>query len=144
MAEANVRREPTLPRSEISLICLLFPSASPLRRYKAEVRVSLIVYMHRITDNRMVGAPYKNLRMFGKLCGENAIGNVILTTIMWGNLQKHRSGLGELRETDLREKFWNGMHGSVVKRFYNTYESAWEVLNALDRAPVELLIQEEM
>jgi hypothetical protein len=94
----------------------------------------------------MAGTPYKNLRMFGKLCGEDAIGNVILTTTMWGNLPSKQPGLGEQREKELRDKYWKGMRekGSVVKRFYNTYDSAWEVLDAMDRKPVALLVQEEM
>jgi molybdenum-dependent DNA-binding transcriptional regulator ModE len=106
----------------------------------------MIVYMHRITDNRMAGTPYKNLKMFGKLCGDGAIGNVILTTTMWKNLPPKFPNLGEQREKELQDKFWAGMiaAGSVIKRFKDSYASAWDVLDAMNRPRVELLVQEEM
>jgi len=54
--------------------------------YKGHVNLATIVYLHRISDNRMSGSVLKNLRMFTSLCGEQAMPNVILATTMWSKV----------------------------------------------------------
>ncbi len=101
--------------------------------------------MHRISDNRMAGAPLKNLMMFSQLCGTAAAEGVVLSTTMWGSI---KDGTGESREQELKSKFWKGMLdcGAKVSRFELTRESAWatidEVQNSANKAA--LLLQEEM
>jgi molybdenum-dependent DNA-binding transcriptional regulator ModE len=72
--------------------------------------------------------------------------HVILTTTIWRNLPPKFPGLGEQREKELRDNFGAGMiaAGLVIKRFCDSYASAWDVLDATNRPRVELLIQEEM
>lgn len=74
-----------------------------LYSYNADIKLSGILYLHRITDNRMSGSPHRNLRMFGQLCGDQASRNVILITTMWDNIEVE---VGLRREKELREKFW--------------------------------------
>ena len=52
--------------------------------------LSGILYLHRITDNRMAGTPLKNLQVFQKLCGRDALGKVYLTTTMWDEAERRR------------------------------------------------------
>jgi len=69
--------------------------------YKRNIKLSGLLYFHRISDNRMAGTPLKNLRMFQELCGHNALRNIILTTTMWLDVEEE---LGSVREKELEKK----------------------------------------
>lgn len=45
------------------------------------IKLNGVIY--RITDLRMLGAAKRYLYMFRKLCGEDALTNVVLATTMW-------------------------------------------------------------
>lgn len=47
---------------------------------KSGVKLSGIIYLHRITDPRMTGSIRRNLLMFKKLCGEDSFSSVTLAT----------------------------------------------------------------
>ena len=96
------------------------------------MKLAGILYFHRITDNRAVGTPLKNLRIFEKLCGKNAFGNIVLTTTMWDNIN---DVTGQERENELRKHYWRSMIelGSTTVRYRNTKDSAWEILNQILR-----------
>jgi len=64
-------------------------------RYEKDVKLSGILYLHRITDNRMGGAPQRNLRMFGRLCGDEPAKKVVFVTTMWDKIS---TNVGEQRE----------------------------------------------
>ena len=114
-------------------------------RYKNKIKLAGIVYLHRISDNRMAGTPLKNLNMFANLCGDDAVRNVILTTTMWSRVQ---ADVGFRREKELRGKYWKTMLdlGSGTHRFLDTYESAWSIINVFLKKDQNdtLLLQEEM
>ena len=101
--------------------------------------------MHRISDNRIAGSPLKNLRMFGKLCGDEALPNVILATTMWDRVIPSTA---VQREEELKRDFWNRMIalGSPVVRFDGTFESAWQIIDLVaKKSRVDtLLLQEEL
>jgi predicted GTPase len=114
--------------------------------YERNITLSGILYLHRISDNRMAGTPLKNLRIFKKLCGKNALQNIILTTTMWDDVNR-REGLE--REKDLKENYWKVMlkQKSTVARYDNTTESAWQVVEPLLREANKrsaLRLQQEM
>jgi hypothetical protein len=118
--------------------------------YKHRIRLSGIIYVHRITDLRMQGSARKNLFMFKKLCGPQALQNVILVTTMWELVNPAE---GEKRENQLIKtpEFWGWMmdQGSQVQRHYNTRESAMRLLEIFvacreTHAPVALDIQREI
>ena len=115
-------------------------------RYEKEILLSGLLYFHRITDNRMAGTPLKNLRMFEKLCGENAFQNVILTTTMWDEVDEQ---IGRLREEELKSTYWRSMfdRNSMTSRFLNSRESALRLIEPLIDAANKkssLLLQQEM
>ncbi|KAI6095006.1 P-loop containing nucleoside triphosphate hydrolase protein [Pisolithus croceorrhizus] len=68
--------------------------------------LSAILYFHRISDNRMAGTPLKNLRVFEKLCGENAMSKVILVTTMWDEVD---TDVGTERLKELKDSYWKVM-----------------------------------
>ncbi|KIM73936.1 hypothetical protein PILCRDRAFT_716465 [Piloderma croceum F 1598] len=111
-----------------------------VKTYKGNVNLATIIYLHRISDNRMTGSVLKNLEMFATLCGHEAMPNVVIATTMWSEVKKEN---GERREGELKRDFWKGMmaDGCRTERFEDTYESAWRIIGNLgkkDRAPVLL------
>jgi len=122
---------------------------SRLRRFKKGILLSGIVYVHRITDQRMSATPHRNLLMFEELTGPRSAKNVVLATTMWDKLHPQFDD-GNKRVKGLEEKYWNVMihHGATVERFLNTSDSAWSMIdNVVKRNKHEqkavLLIQEE-
>jgi len=117
------------------------------KTYKRKITLAGIIYLHRVSDNRMAGTPLKNLRMFSNLCGKDATGNVILATTMWGLVEE---GEGKRRSEQLQAKYWKGMleNGSKIMPFLATFESAWNIVDIIvgkrDLQKQSLLIQQEM
>jgi len=108
--------------------------------YKDKTKLSGIIYLHRISDNRMTGASLKNLRMFDSLCGQDALPSVILVTTMWDEI---REEAGVRREKELIDTFWKDMADSGCKtaRFNHAYDSAWKIVDSLlpkDQEPLQL------
>ncbi|KAG6814070.1 hypothetical protein H0H92_003117 [Tricholoma furcatifolium] len=117
------------------------------KSYSDNMKLAGVVYLHEISQPRMMGAPRRNLEMFRELCGEKAIRNVVLVTTKWEEVSVE---MGERRERQLRENYWKHMLelGSQMLRFQTQHDtaSAWEIVNRiLDDVSVDALqIQEEM
>ena len=115
--------------------------------YSKKLLLSGIVYLHRIQDVRFTGAAMKNLRMFKNLCGNDGLGNVILTTTAWGGVTEEE---GCAREKQLREeeRFWKPMidAGSEIYRHDSEEQSARLILDHLvsKKNRIRLAIQHEM
>ncbi|GKT52237.1 uncharacterized protein ColSpa_12418 [Colletotrichum spaethianum] len=119
------------------------------KMYKDGKKLAGIIYLHRISDNRMTGSALRNLRMFKELCGENAYRHVVLTTSMWS---KEEFCVAKRREHELIGDggFWAEMaaRGSPVRRWHNR-GSALEVIDLLmserqTHGPATLQIQREL
>ena len=104
-----------------------------------------IVYLHDICLPRCTGTILKNLDMFKKLCGDDALGNVVLGTTKWSLI--HRQETGEQREQQLHDSFWKDMinHGSVIRRVRDD-SSARKILDHIlqNKAVESVLIQDEV
>ncbi|KAL4076364.1 P-loop containing nucleoside triphosphate hydrolase protein [Scleroderma citrinum] len=117
------------------------------KTYKQNVKLSGLLYLHRISDNRVAGTPLRNLNMFKELCGEDNFKNVILVTTMWDEVEED---VGLQREEELRNTFWQWMIklGSSSHRFNDTEESARKIINSISVSPpgerYALQIQREM
>jgi len=116
-------------------------------RYEKEIKLAGIVYLHRITDNRMAGSPHRNLRMFGELCGDQAVKKVVLVTTMWDKCLEEQERHVQ-REKNLVERYWKMMvdHGASTARFNNSPPLAWEIVDTVIRQQEAevLLLQEEL
>ncbi|XP_006459428.1 hypothetical protein AGABI2DRAFT_191401 [Agaricus bisporus var. bisporus H97] len=91
-----------------------------------------MLYLHRISDNRMGGATLKNLDMFQKICGKDHFDRVVLTTTMWPeDPSDFKDAKGRVEE--LRNEYWKFMidKGSRVEPFEGTHTSAWSILDGL-------------
>ena len=118
-----------------------------MQRYRDGNTPAGIIYLHRITDNRMSGSAYKNLQLFGRLCGDAPLPRVRLVTTMWDSARDH--SVGERREKELKSDFWKPLidGGASTAQFKNTEQSAWDIVSNLarneDLGPA-LLLQEEI
>ena len=115
-----------------------------LNRYKGDVKLSGVIYTHRITDNRMSGSVCKNLDMFGRLCGDNAAKRVRLVTTMWDRVKD--TNTANNRVTQLEGNFWKPLidAGARHQKFENTRESAWDIVRGATGDSEALLLQEEL
>ncbi|UKZ51740.1 hypothetical protein TrVGV298_005503 [Trichoderma virens] len=112
--------------------------------YSKEMRLSGIIYLHPISDNRVTHHATKNLDMFRKLTGEKNLKNVILATSMWDKVTPEE---GLNRELELKNKFWSVFmaFGAQYCRQDTSAKSAKQIASMLmDNEPFYLELQEEM
>ncbi|KAJ7587369.1 P-loop containing nucleoside triphosphate hydrolase protein [Mycena floridula] len=119
--------------------------------YSDGMKLAGVVYLHDISQTRMLGSTRKNFEMFRKLCGLKASPHIVLTTTKWNRVGEDE---GKRRETQLVEKFWNGIIEQKAKtcRFTLTQDSALHVIKqvihsaelAVEGAKHSLLIQQEL
>jgi len=106
-------------------------------RYHANMKLSGVIYLHEISQTRMLGTARKNLDMFNKLVGQEATKNVVLATTKWSDVPLE---LGEKREHQLRDRHWTYMVdlGANLRRFSGEGESGWDIIRYILQR-VELL-----
>lgn len=112
--------------------------------YKQEMKLSGLIYLHPISDNRVTHHTTKNLDMFRKLTGEKNLKNVVLATSMWDKVAESE---GVRREEELKGKFWKLLlaMGAKTARHGDTSESACAIASKLlGNKPFYLQLQEEM
>jgi hypothetical protein len=114
--------------------------------YAANMKLTGLVYLHRIIDPRMTHGGMRNLAMFRKLCGSDPMKNVILATTFWGEVDLARAASRE-NELKTNSDYWAEMieEGARMAQFKDTKESALDiVLELLPRGKVSLDIQKQM
>ncbi|KAF4343937.1 triacylglycerol lipase II precursor [Fusarium beomiforme] len=106
-----------------------------------------ILYLHKISDNRMTKTSRNYLRLLNDIVGDDALKNVILVTTMWNTLLPEDRKRAVQREQELLNNFWSCMidKGSYVAQFNGTPESAYPLIFQLaDQESVVLDIQKEI
>ncbi len=114
-------------------------------QYELGIPLKGIIYMHRITDNKMSGSALRYFEMFMRLCGERNLENVVLLTTMWSDLRD--PGKGMERERELRRDFWSTMErrGSTIRQFDGSKSMAEAfVCRLMRKQDIVLDIQEEL
>ncbi|KAG8911213.1 hypothetical protein FRC02_006732, partial [Tulasnella sp. 418] len=112
--------------------------------YKNRKLLHGLLYLQKITDNRITGMSWRNMKLFHKLCGNNAMKNVILCSTMWDIIDPNTA---KEREEDLLANFWNKMtaQGARSARHYGTPDSALNIIDKLlELPPISLDIQVSM
>lgn len=104
-----------------------------------------ILYLHRISDDRMLGSSVRHLRVFHAFCGSSCMRNVLILTTHWDRTPRE---VGEARENELREHYWNELisNGARVMQFdTRTPECAQDITKSLMcNQPLKLAIQKQM
>jgi GTPase SAR1 family protein len=103
--------------------------------YQKKINVAGIVYMHRITDNRISGTSLRNINVLKSLCGEKAFPRIVLVSSMWDLLAGEPELYEEAttRELELRStnEFWGSLcnGGSQVARWTGDEHSTLGVIH---------------
>lgn len=100
-----------------------------------------IIVLHRVDEVRMRGWAKRNIPMFKKLCGPDALKNVILCTNMWDRVSLN---IGTKFEEELvsTPEFWDWMksQGSLVCRHDGDRASAVRLVETLVQKKSELAL----
>ncbi|KZT01511.1 P-loop containing nucleoside triphosphate hydrolase protein [Laetiporus sulphureus 93-53] len=100
-----------------------------------------VIYMHRISDNRMSGSAIENVSLFRKICGERPMKNAVIMTNMWSKVDENT---GIDREIELRRKYFKSAleRGATMIRNDDTVKCARAILGFLMlNQPEELHLQ---
>ncbi|KAF5002779.1 hypothetical protein FDECE_10524 [Fusarium decemcellulare] len=106
-----------------------------------------ILYLHKITDNRVTGASKTSLQVLEDLVGDDALKNVILVSTMWNMLRPQDRKRAAAREQELLDEFWGPMieKGSYITQFDGTPDSAYALVFQLaGRESVVLDVQKQL
>ncbi|KAF2642477.1 hypothetical protein P280DRAFT_396530 [Massarina eburnea CBS 473.64] len=71
------------------------------------IKISGLLYLHRITDTRLGGSAMRSLKAFKKLCGEETYNGIILVTTRWDEVRLDQMKLASQREQELRINSWS-------------------------------------
>jgi len=107
------------------------------------MKLSGIIYLHEISQTRFE-TTRKSLDLSQKLCGDEALKNIILTTTKWGDIS---ADVGQRREQELCDTYWKKLlaQGSKMARFTDTHESAWAIVDLIiNKDPVDVLDQQDL
>ncbi|KAK3358673.1 P-loop containing nucleoside triphosphate hydrolase protein [Lasiosphaeria hispida] len=106
-----------------------------------------ILYLHKITGNRMTGSDETYLSLLESLVGDEALPNVILVTTMWNKMRDEDEAEGMQREQDLIDNYWAPLisKGSFNAQFDGTSECAFSLVSQLAaRDSIVLKVQKEV
>lgn len=94
------------------------------------MKLAGVIYLHDISQSRMLGIIRKDFQVFHELCGADALSVIIPATTKWGDVKHH---VGEAREKGLVNTFWGTIihKESAPCRFLNDTESAWKIATHL-------------
>ncbi|KAI6010111.1 hypothetical protein EDC04DRAFT_2770364 [Pisolithus marmoratus] len=103
------------------------------KNYGKDVKLTGIIYTHRIIDNRMSGSVCDNLDLFKRLCGGDSAQCVRLVSTMWDNQTPENATIYEQRVSQLEGNFWKPLilKGARHERFFNTQKSIWDIVTGL-------------
>jgi len=110
------------------------------------LKLTSVLFLHKITDNRLMGSSKRLQRVYEKVYGHEAFGSVVLSTTMWGDLGRESDGVrreGEL----IHGNFWGKMirGGTECYRSRNSGSSVRNLANVLvGKKPVETQLQREL
>ncbi|KZP05679.1 hypothetical protein FIBSPDRAFT_765554 [Athelia psychrophila] len=109
---------------------------------RTDIRLAGVIYLHRISNNRMNKSKLNNLTMLQQFVGAKAMPNIALITTLWSSTSQSAA---ENRETELHSTFWGELldNRATYRRFEDTTDSAWDIITPLlDAEPLDLFQKE--
>ncbi|KAH9925225.1 uncharacterized protein B0H18DRAFT_955099 [Fomitopsis serialis] len=85
-------------KSDREILSMIAEYLADLHRKGMEIKG--VIFLHRVTDNRMDDTALRNMRMFEALCGKDAMRNAVIVLNMWDQVGNE---IREAREKELRE-----------------------------------------
>ncbi|KAH7084618.1 P-loop containing nucleoside triphosphate hydrolase protein [Paraphoma chrysanthemicola] len=83
--------------------------------YEHDIKLSGIIYLHRISDTRLQGSALRSLTAFKAMCGEAALGGVVLATTMWDTIPPNDMTKALNRQAELRNRICQDIQTSGGK-----------------------------
>ncbi|KAF8959523.1 P-loop containing nucleoside triphosphate hydrolase protein [Flammula alnicola] len=97
--------------------------------YSKKMKLGGVIYLHDISQTRMLGTTRRNLDMFQKLVGKDALRSIVLGTTKWSLVQPETASK---REGELKSAYWKEMikAGSPVFQVDTSESSkrAWDLI----------------
>ena len=115
-----------------------------LHRYEEGSKLTGILYIHRISDNRFGGITGRNFNLFRRICGESILKNTVLVTNMW---KEDSQVVNKAREKELSSRFFKPAldQGAKMVPHHNTTKSAHDILRrVVKNQPAVLQVQQEL
>lgn len=113
--------------------------------YGVGQRLTGIVYLHRIVDNRMGGATARTFNLFRRMCGTDTLKNVVIATNMWSSPPTSSE---VNRERQLKEEFFRPAldeGARMVRRANPGRDAAHDVIRMLlAQTPRPARLQQEI
>ncbi|KAH8799269.1 P-loop containing nucleoside triphosphate hydrolase protein [Flagelloscypha sp. PMI_526] len=130
--------------SELEILKLI--SDYLAQSYIDGTKLAGVIYLHKISDDRVGGNALRNFSMFRQLCGDTTLKNVVIVTNKWGEVTKQ---IGEARHYELANDndFFKPVldKGALMLPHFDTIESARGILRRiLNNQPQALQIQREL
>lgn len=98
--------------------------------YDSKMKLGGIIYLHNISQPRMLGSDRQNLAVFQDLCGSKALSSVIIGMTKSGDIPQE---VGEKRCNELSSTHWKGIieAGATVYSLRNDTTSARDLLTII-------------
>ncbi|KAI6146549.1 hypothetical protein EDD17DRAFT_99746 [Pisolithus thermaeus] len=111
--------------------------------YQRSIRLTGVIYTHDVTGNNWSSTDVQSLELLGHLCGNEAADRVRLVTTTCGRVEEldvdNVEGIPGIAD-------WRSFieAGARLKRFDNTSEGAWRIVEGLENTKKALLLQKEL
>lgn len=134
-------------RSDVSILNNIAFWLSHAYRAKPARLLSGLIYIHSITETRVVGTAAKNIRMMKTVCGIGGLSVLWLASSKWDCVD-HITGMDHERLLTSDPAYWGELikHGATTWRHYDTKDTALRLIDDIitrDQRFV-LAIQREM
>lgn len=113
--------------------------------YAFGLKLSGLLYFHRISDPKFQRAANLSLTTFKAMTGERNFPVVVVTTTMWDVIDENQA-LDRVRRMKSNPKYWGDMvqRGARVMKHTRTQKSALKILDKITPETMVMKIQEEM
>ncbi|KAG8788692.1 hypothetical protein FRC12_014309 [Ceratobasidium sp. 428] len=136
-----------LSDTEILLRISGFLSSTSPHGYEAGHKLTGIIYLHRITDDRMGAISRRTFRIFRELCGQKNLSNVLIVTNKWSNppSEAHVKRQEQLRKDTRYFQPAIKAGAQLVRRLHKDTASAHDIIRMLlNMNPVVMKVQQEL
>lgn len=115
-----------------------------LARFPDHFQVQGVIFLHDISETRFSGSQRTTLSILKQICGDKALGNVIVGTTMWNSTNPKKLSEQKIRENAIKTEHWIGIHKIIRLPEDDRDAAASIVTELLSKPPVPLLVQQEM
>ncbi|PSN64132.1 P-loop containing nucleoside triphosphate hydrolase protein [Corynespora cassiicola Philippines] len=99
--------------------------------HEMKIRLSGIIYLHRITDPRMQGSASRAMETFKCMCGKENYASIVVATTRWDDVAPDELDLAWNRQKELRERTWADVKekGGKIRRLSMPKLHAIEIID---------------